>query len=198
MSIITPKGHFSGAAVIDKNRKHLEPDELKRLFDVLQPDKFWHGLFRIQYYFGMRVSEASIIMREDVSWGTNEIILRRLKKKQLPTISTPLVDPTTGKPMLDVRGKPIKTRTVDPSAERGTGFKEEVYAIPDHLLDVLKKVPKVKDNPWLFPRHPAAAPVGRGRTRRTSQMAFGALFDYDDPQLHGRGKEPENALARRG
>lgn len=60
---------------------HLEPEELQRLFKTLEPYPFWYGYFRLQYYFGCRVSEVSAVLKEDVSYSAKQIVIRRLKKR---------------------------------------------------------------------------------------------------------------------
>lgn len=81
MTLIQPKGRFTGHEVIDAQRDHLEPDELVRLFNHLKDDPFWYGYFRLQHYYGCRVSEVSIVLKEDVSWSDGMILIRRLKKR---------------------------------------------------------------------------------------------------------------------
>lgn len=159
-AIIKPTGRFRGHEVIDRNRKHLEPGELSKLFDALKalPDDegaFWFGYFRLEYYFGTRMSETALVLREDVDFDTGEILIRRLKQRRFPTKLITVIDPTTGKPVTDPRtGKHITRRVKDPLAEEGTGFRECVYTLPPHMLDVLRAVPKPprkwSGNPWLF------------------------------------------------
>jgi len=82
MAIIQPCGHFRGDSVLDEVRKFLEPDEVKRLFAVIDQHAFWRAYFRLQYYFGCRVSEVAIVLKEDVDLVNKRVIIRRLKKKQ--------------------------------------------------------------------------------------------------------------------
>jgi integrase len=139
MSIIKPRGRFRGHEVIDEKRKHLEPAELSRLFSVLKNARddyfgpFWYGYFRLQYYFGCRISEIAILLKEDVSFEERMIIIRRLKKRRFKK---------------DENGVP---------EEIGPGYEECVYGLPDLLVgplqDVLKDHPKkgISDrNPWFF------------------------------------------------
>jgi integrase len=145
MSIIKPTGRFRGQEIIDANRKHLEPDEVRRLFAVLKEPlvedgprrfsfgPFWHGYFAVQYYFGCRVSEVALLLKEDVSFKTGEILIRRLKKRQFKKAG-------------DGEKKKV-----------GDGFSESVYGMTPQLAEAVQGVlnahkalgvdPK---NPWLF------------------------------------------------
>jgi integrase len=80
MAIITPAGRFRGDEVRDGERKYLEPMEVRALFQALSPEPFWTGYFRLQYYFGCRVSEPAIILKEDVELEKKRILIRRLKQ----------------------------------------------------------------------------------------------------------------------
>jgi len=75
---------FEGDAVLDENRHHLEPSELKSIFDVLQKKSpyFWHPFFYIMYVYGTRVSEVRILKKEAISYERRELVLYRLKKRQ--------------------------------------------------------------------------------------------------------------------
>lgn len=144
MTIIKPSGRFRGQEVIDAKRKHLEPSEVRRLFLVLKEPlvedgdqryvfgPFWYGYFFIQYYFGCRVSEVALLLKEDVSFKTKEILIRRLKKKQFK-------------------------KTDEGMVKLGDGYEEMVYGMPDSMVEVVKAVLKQhedlgvsKHNPWLF------------------------------------------------
>jgi integrase len=81
MSIIEPRGDFAGQKIVDATRHYLEPDEVKRLFEIIRGDSFWYPYFWVQFYFGCRVSEPALILKEDVSFDSSQIIIRRLKKK---------------------------------------------------------------------------------------------------------------------
>lgn len=81
MSIIQPRGDFAGQKIVDASRHYLEPDEVKRLFEVIKEDPFWYPYFWVQFYFGCRVSEPALILKEDISFKASQIIIRRLKKK---------------------------------------------------------------------------------------------------------------------
>lgn len=137
MSIIKPAGRFRGAEIADANRKHLEPQELARFFAAVRPDPFWFGYFSVEYYYGLRVSEAAIILIEDISFKTGEIIIRRLKKPQWN---------------YKVLKEGDKTRRVkDTSVKKSDGYREQVYQLPEPLAAVLGSVPHlVRDNPWFF------------------------------------------------
>lgn len=145
MSIIKPSGRFWGQEVIDAKRKHLEPSEVRRLFLVLKEPlvedgeqhyafgPFWYGYFFIQYYFGCRVSEVALLLKEDVSFQTKEILIRRLKKKQFRK-----------------NDDGDKIRVSD-------GYEEMVYGMPDSMVEAIKSVLETsaqmgvsKKNPWLF------------------------------------------------
>lgn len=146
MAIIQLRGGFKGQEIVDSQRQHLEPDEVKRLFDVLKPDPYWFGYFRLQYYFGCRISEIALLLKEDVSIEDKGIIIRRLKKRRFPLV-----------PFVDEKGR--KRRRMDKTAEPGAGFKEHVYSLTPHLQDVVDNVLKVapKENPWLFGSRGSAA-----------------------------------------
>jgi integrase len=159
VSIIRPSGRFRGQEVIDANRKHLEPAEVRRLFAVLREPAvedggkvfsfgpFWHGYFAVQYYFGCRVSEVALLLKEDVSFPTKEILIRRLKKRQFQK---------------DAAGEQKKI---------GDGFVESVYGMTDALASAVQGVvdshaelgvdPK---NPWLF-ASAIPRPLGSGTDR---------------------------------
>jgi integrase len=145
VSIIKPTGRFRGQEVIDAHRKHLEPAEVKRLFTVLREPvvddggrvfsfgPFWHGYFAVQYYFGCRVSEVALLLKEDVSFKTGEILIRRLKKRQWKK---------------DAAGEQKKV---------SDGFIESVYGMTDQLaaavrgaLDAHAELGVDPKNPWLF------------------------------------------------
>lgn len=163
MSIIQLRGGFKGQEIVDAQREHLEPDEVKRLFEILKPDPYWYGYFRLQYFFGCRISEIALILKEDVSFEDKGIIIRRLKKRRFPLV-----------PYTDDKGR--KRRRLDKEAEPGAGFKEHVYTLTPHLQEVVNDVLTVapKANPWLFGSRGSAAkrkivPVDRlGQLRRVS------------------------------
>lgn len=146
MSIIQLRGGFKGQEIVDAQREHLEPDEVKRLFEVLKPDPFWYGYFRLQYFFGCRISEIALILKEDVSFEDKGIIVRRLKKRRFPLV-----------PYTDDKGR--KRRKLDKTAEPGAGFREHVYTLTPHLGEVVKGVLEVAPrlNPWLFGSRGSAA-----------------------------------------
>lgn len=79
--IIKVTGKWRGQEVLDANRKHLEPHELRAVFKELAPDPFWAGYFKLQYYYGCRVSEVALVLKEDVNWAEKQILIRRLKKR---------------------------------------------------------------------------------------------------------------------
>ena len=145
MSIIRPTGRFRGQEVIDANRKHLEPGEVRRLFAVLKEPlvedgnkrfsfgPFWFGYFAVQYYFGCRVSEVALLLKEDVSFTTKEILIRRLKKRQWK------------------KGDDGEAKKVS------DGFIESVYGMTDSLAEAVQGVIDAHEtlgispkNPWLF------------------------------------------------
>lgn len=78
---IKQRGKFSGFEVIDEKRKHLEPHELRAFFAQVQEDPFWGPYWYLDYYFGCRVSEPALILREDISFKDDLILIRRLKKR---------------------------------------------------------------------------------------------------------------------
>lgn len=167
MGIIKPRGHFGGHEVIDEKRNHLEPGELRRFFEVLKDQKkndyfgpFWYGYFRIQYYFGCRMSEVAIILKEDVSFQEKLIIIRRLKKRRFKK---------------DEEGNQI---------EIGPGYEECVYGLPEPLEVLIQEVLKTNHrrdisphNPWLF-----ASPVTQRLPKKESERMSEIRRI---PRLHG-------------
>lgn len=139
MSIIKPRGKFGGQEVIDAERNHLEPDEVRAFFKALEHDPYWYGYFRLQFYFGCRVSEPALILKEDVSFEEKQIIIRRLKKTRYPFIT-----------VVDENGK--KRKKLDKSVAPTGGFVEKVYGLPPQMLEAIRAVMRVapKENPWLF------------------------------------------------
>lgn len=164
MSIIQLRGGFRGQEIVDAQREHLEPDEVKRLFDVLKPDPYWFGYFRLQYFFGCRISEIALILKEDVSVEDKGIIIRRLKKRRFPLVS-----------YVDDKGR--KRRKMDKTTEPGAGFREHVYTLTPHLQQVVEGVLQVapKQNPWLFGSRGSAA-----SRRTTPQDRLGQLRRVED------------------
>ena len=75
MSIIQPRGDFAGQKIVDDNRQYLEPDEVKRFFETVKEDDFWYPYFWIQFYFGCRVSEPALILKEDISFENPDVAL---------------------------------------------------------------------------------------------------------------------------
>lgn len=145
MSIIKPSGRFRGQEVIDANRKHLEPAEVRRLFAVLKEPlledgdrrfsfgSFWFGYFALQYYFGCRVSEVALLLKEDVSFKTKEILIRRLKKRQW-------------KKSTDGEAKKVS----DGFTECVYGMTDELAAAVQGVLDSHEERGVPAKNPWLF------------------------------------------------
>lgn len=162
MSIIVPTGRFRGAEVTNAKRKHFEPEELRAFFAAAKSDPFWYAYFSLEYYYGLRVSEAAIILIEDVSFQTSEILIRRLKKKRFAY------------KLVEVDGK--KRRVKDDSVPQKVGFDERTYGVPPKLLEVLGAVPHPdRNNPWFFasPRRPRkGTPTQRmSEIRRTAGYA---------------------------
>jgi integrase len=144
MWIIKLRGGFRGQEIVDAQREHLEPDEVQHLFSVLKPDPYWYGYFRLQYFFGCRISEIALLLKEDISAEDKGIIIRRLKKRRFPLI-----------PYVDDKGR--KKRRLDKTADPGPGFREHVYTISQPLIDVIEKVNGPRANPWLFGTRGSAA-----------------------------------------
>jgi len=157
--IIQLRGGFKGQEIVDAQREHLEPDEVKRLFETLKPDPYWYGYFRLQYFFGCRISEIALILKEDVSLNDKGIIIRRLKKRRFPLV-----------PYTDDKGR--KRRRLDKTAEPGAGFKEHVYTLTPHLAELVNGVLEVapRSNPWLFGSRGSAS-----RRRGVPQDRLGQL-----------------------
>jgi integrase len=129
-------------AANNEGRKHLEPAERDALWEVLAPDPFWNGYFRLQYHFGCRCSEVAIVMKEDVDFGGPQgggrIIIRRLKKHELQTHE---------------------------GVVNANGFSLNPYPLAPKLVAHLRGANDVvaADNPWFFgsPRRSRTQPVDR-------------------------------------
>lgn len=65
-----------------EQRQYLEPDELKRFFDVMPKTSFWYAYFYIQYMYGCRISEVALLREEDVNFKKRQILIRRLKRQR--------------------------------------------------------------------------------------------------------------------
>ncbi len=163
--ILQEYGEFEGDEVLNENRHHLEPDELKRLFDVFKArsPRFWYPLFYIMYHFGCRVSEVRSIKREAIELNRRDIVIYRLKKRQwdkhkvneihLGTAKVHSVwpeaqfhgvnswiDETEGEV-----GKLIPHKTEIDSyivkvKNKSKGFKRFVYKIDDNLMPVIQSI----------------------------------------------------------
>lgn len=153
MSIIQPLGRFRGDEVRDRTRNHLEPAELRRLFDAIDAKgPFWAGYFRLQYYFGCRVSEVALVLKEDVSFEKKQIVIRRLKKKQFQKVHAKNGARADGAEV--VAGAKFKKGDVGEAEKKkiSDGFSYSVYGLPDALVGVLERVvPTVPAaNRWFF------------------------------------------------
>ncbi len=140
MSIIKSTGGFRGQEIIDKTRKHLEPEELEKFFAALKErSTYWYTYFRLQYYFGCRVSEVALLLKEDIELSKKQIIVRRLKKKQFRS------------KQVEEDGKLVRRQ--DKSDKISDGYKESVYALTDKLVVMLKAHMKTLDREakWCFP-----------------------------------------------
>lgn len=125
-------------------REHLEPEELQAVWTAVEPDPFWSGYFRLQYYFGCRCSEVAIIMKADVNFKAGELLIRRLKK---PAVGSALA--------------------------HGEGWVLHRYpGVAASLMDRLRRVVEVvpKDNPWLFGSQHRAHGAPEGRTERMARI----------------------------
>lgn len=74
-------GKFKGHDLLVQGRNHLEPTEITAFLKASEDDYFWNSYFILQYWFGCRVSEPALILKEDVSKKEKLIIIRRLKKR---------------------------------------------------------------------------------------------------------------------
>jgi len=81
--ILKRHGKFRGKEVLEKSRKHMEPNEIDRFFVKIKEKSplYWYPFYYLTYQFGCRVTETSIILKEDVSFETKQIIIRRVKKR---------------------------------------------------------------------------------------------------------------------
>lgn len=131
--LLVPHGYFRGDEVALGRRSHLERDELQRLFAALKPNPFWYGYYRVQWYYGCRVSEPALLFREDVDFRGKRIVIRHLKRRNATGFledEYPLPDGLVG----DLRAVQAQVRR---------------WGIP-------------KENPWLFPsrREPVSGTAG--------------------------------------
>lgn len=126
--ILAPR-RMRAQEILEEERKHLEPEEINRLFGALADDDFWEPYFRITYYWGCRVSETALIFADEISEG--RIVIRRLKKREKALASGKIQNPG--------------------------GFAEHSYAIPEHMAPYFERVLDwreargVDKSAWLFP-----------------------------------------------
>jgi len=182
VSIIKPRGRFAGAEVVDQSRNHLEPGELAALFRVLDSDPFWYAYFRFQYFYGCRVSEVAILLKEDVSFERRQVVVRRLKKKQFAKEAvtwTCQKCKVTGKlhraqQVCSACGGPI-TKVGGERRKVGEGFSEHVYGLTPRLIQVLERVPALvpPENPWFFGSAVKARIQGKERMAQIRQLEGG-------------------------
>jgi integrase len=145
--IIRPSSASYGAraAAADQYaREHLELEELQAFWAVVDPDPFWSGYFRLQYYFGCRCSEVAIIKKDDVDFKAGELLIRRLKK------------PVVGEALAHGEGWVL---------HRYPGV---AGALMDRLRHVLDVVPK--QNPWLFGSQHRARGAPEKRMERMARI----------------------------
>jgi integrase len=74
------RGYFAGEEIVETQRQHLEPEELRRFFKAMPRTDFWYPYFFLQFYFGCRLSEPALMFDEDVSFDKKMIVIKRLKK----------------------------------------------------------------------------------------------------------------------
>ncbi len=182
MSIIKPRGRFAGDEVVDQARNHLEPGELAALFRVLDADPFWYAYFRFQYFYGCRVSEVAILLKEDVSFEKQQVVVRRLKKKQFAkeaVVWSCRKCKATGKlhrsqQVCSQCGGAI-TKTGGEKRKVGEGFSEHVYGLTPRLTQVLQRVADLvpADNPWFFGSAVKDARQGKERMAQIRQLDGG-------------------------
>ena len=58
--------------------KYLTQDEVKRLFRRIESSRD-RAMFALIYYYGLRVTEATLIRPEDIFFERNRIYIRRVK-----------------------------------------------------------------------------------------------------------------------
>lgn len=165
--ILQEFGEFEGDEVLNENRHHLEPDELKRLFNVFKTrsNSFWYPFYYIMYHFGCRVSEVRMIKREAIELTRRDIVIYRLKKRQWDKHKISELVEATAKiratwPNAQLRtsdqwfdetegevGKLIPHKEDQDSyivkvKNKSKGFKRFIYKIDDNLLNVIQSVMK--------------------------------------------------------
>lgn len=139
---------FLGDELDASTRQHLEPPELQAFFDALDGDDFWGPYFRLQYFFGCRVSEIAILFENEVSIPKRKVIIKRLKK-----------------------GKNAK-RPAWVDERYPPGLLPKTYTLPDVLVPDIEAVLAHKAsfglqaNPFLFPSR------RRGNVRDPSRLSY--------------------------
>lgn len=166
--VIEAPEFFLGDELDASTRQHLEPPELQRLFDVLDEDPFWGPYFRLQYFFGCRVSEIAILFENEVSITRRKIIIKRLKKGKNAT-----------------RPKWVEERYPP-------GMLPKTYTLPEVLVPELQSVFEWKQemglggNPFLFPSK------RRGNPRPASRLSYLRLAKGPDGTFY-RSVDGSNA-----
>lgn len=157
--IIAPDA-FLGDELDASTRQHLEPPELERLFNILDQDSFWGPYFRLQYFFGCRVSEIAILFENEVSVPRRKIIIKRLKKGKNAT-----------------RPQWVEQRYP-------AGILPKTYTLPEVLVSEISRVMEWKQekglstNPFLFPSK------RRGLTDAGSRLSYLRLAEGSDGNFY--------------
>jgi integrase len=62
----------------EKKIKYLSKQEIERFFEAIKNPRD-RAVFAFIYYYGLRVSEATLITLEDIDWCKEKIYIRRVK-----------------------------------------------------------------------------------------------------------------------
>lgn len=191
-ALIAPTGRSIDeidAEVRDAQREHLEPDELARLWTALDADPFWLGYFKFQYHFGCRNSEVALLLKEEVSLDKGLVVLRRLKKRDVPTVRCAKCgkvgaagrgDDEKGWFLrqhnaegLPCPGSRVPGVEVNRKRKYPGGFEKYSYPLPPKLVETMRAAHAVvpKGSPWFFGS--AVKADGRDRYERTASMRIG-------------------------
>jgi integrase len=151
---------FLGEELDASTRQHLEPPELERFFGALDDDNFWGPYFRLQFFYGCRVSEIAILFASELSIEKRKIIIKRLKK-----------------------GKNAK-RPAWVEERYPPGIMPKTYTLPEVLVPELQALAEHKDasglsaNPFLFPSR------RRGQVRAPSRLSYLRLAKGRDGRFY--------------
>lgn len=121
-------GGFRGDHLRVQNRKHWEPEEVEAFFAAIRKARnpYWEAYFKIQYFWGCRISEPALIGLHDVNLEGQpaEIVITRLKKNA-------------------------------GNAETPEGVQADVHEVPAALVETLTAHlefrANLRESAWLFP-----------------------------------------------